>query len=87
VPAEEKKADEPKNVVSNSTVDDEPKEAAPAQPVPKENDEKPHKIIQRSREEGVQPKKEKKKKAPVEKKPVDPLMAYQPPFKNKEKKV
>jgi hypothetical protein len=31
--------------------------------------------------------KEKKGKKPVEdKKPVDPLMAYQPPFKNKEKK-
>lgn len=46
-----------------------------------------HKITTRSRAEDM-PKKEKKprKVIVVEKKPVDPLMAYQPPFRGKGEK-
>ena len=54
-----------------------------------------HKIITRSRAEDAAKKEKKAKKVIVEKekenekekKPINPLMAYQPPFKNKEKKV
>ena len=50
-----------------------------------------HKIITRSRAEDAAKKEKKAKRViPVvekEKKPIDPLLAYQPPFKNKEKKI